>query len=309
MILSAPVSVRLSFAAEDAAAPGPRVYAKAALKGGDAARGRKVFESERATCIRCHRVGKDERRAGPDLLGIGDKYPRKKLIESILEPSKSTVAGYSLNEVTTKKGQVHSGIVKGRSESTVELFLATGETIEIPRKEILSDSPSRGSLMPKGLEKNVSVAEFVDLIAYLETLKQPLSDVARRATPREIPTIAKPVRFEPIHLKEQRFQHPNYVTFIPGTGVENPVRFVVVENDPGKAWLVERTKKGVRKTLFIDLKDEITTGQHMGLMGLAFHPEFRKNRKYYLNHHNKENGRFGSDVVERIISKDFRSDS
>ncbi len=37
---------------------------------GDAARGKAVFEGDKAKCSACHGIGAEQRKAGPDLLGI-----------------------------------------------------------------------------------------------------------------------------------------------------------------------------------------------------------------------------------------------
>ena len=47
-------------------------YTAAAKNGGDAAKGKLVFESEKSNCKKCHSVGKKEVKAGPDLMVIGD---------------------------------------------------------------------------------------------------------------------------------------------------------------------------------------------------------------------------------------------
>src|SRR5690349_6444575 len=46
-----------------------------------------------------------------------------------------------------------------------------------------------------------------------------------------------------------------------------------------------------------------------GLLGIAFHPEFQRNRKYYYAKHFIEDGRFATYVFERLAASDFKTDS
>jgi len=273
---------------------------------GDAGAGRKVFEGDKAKCSRCHVVGTDERKAGPNLLGIADKHPRAKLIHHILKPSTEILAGYATQVIVTNQGEAHTGIVKNRGVETLELWIATGEVIKIPTSKIASDKAARPSLMPDGLQTELMKEEFADLIAYVESLVDPNAyQHASFATPDEIQSLKKPIRLVPIHGEKLSFGHPVWLEPMPGL----PDTFVVVENDPAKIWLLEISSSGTRKTLFLDLKKEIHTGQHMGLMGLAFHPSFLQNRRYFLNHHYLENGAFGTYIVERRASGDLRRDA
>src|SRR5439155_18585758 len=55
---------------------------------GNADRGRETFlNAEKATCIKCHRLGGQGGQIGPDLTGVGRRFSKIHLIESILEPS------------------------------------------------------------------------------------------------------------------------------------------------------------------------------------------------------------------------------
>src|SRR5436309_1614721 len=55
---------------------------------GDPMRGKALFFSEdKIGCAKCHSVDGSATKAGPDLMAIGEKFPRRELIQSILEPS------------------------------------------------------------------------------------------------------------------------------------------------------------------------------------------------------------------------------
>ncbi|MCH2375191.1 MAG: PQQ-dependent sugar dehydrogenase [Planctomycetes bacterium] len=273
---------------------------------GNAARGKLVFEGEKARCNRCHTVGEDERRAGPNLLGIADKYDRGKLIEAVLVPSKEILAGYGTSVVVTRTGEVHTGIVKRRTDSRVELFIADGKIQQLSVEAIAEESSDETSLMPAELHGVMTQEEFADLIAYLSDLKDPNAyAMAVAGAPQAIESVARPIRLEPFHDGRIRFAHPNWIAQVPGLQAS----FLVVENDPAKVWLLEVDSGVTRKMLFLDLKNEAYTGKNKGLMGLAFHPHFKENRKYYVNHHLLEDDQFGPVVIERRATKDLRRDS
>src|SRR5207248_3049945 len=70
---------------------------------GDASRGKKLFADEnRLACSRCHTVDGTASKAGPDLAFVGDKFPRRELIRSVLEPSAAIAVGYGTTIVETK---------------------------------------------------------------------------------------------------------------------------------------------------------------------------------------------------------------
>ena len=57
---------------------------------GDAERGRALFlNQEKTLCTKCHSLNGQGGRIGPDLTGVGSRFSRIHLIESILEPSRT----------------------------------------------------------------------------------------------------------------------------------------------------------------------------------------------------------------------------
>jgi hypothetical protein len=61
---------------------------------GDAARGRELFlNSEKSLCMKCHRLNAEGGTIGPDLTGIGRRFSRIHLIESVLAPSRTIAPG------------------------------------------------------------------------------------------------------------------------------------------------------------------------------------------------------------------------
>lgn len=150
------------------------VYRDFALKNaGDAQRGQKLFaDLQGIGCIKCHAVKGEGAKIGPDLLGIGTKYPREELIRSVLEPSNRVAESYMITSIVTDAGQVLSGIVQSENETELELVDAAGKVLKIQKDSIEDRQKTSVSLMPNGLKDGMSLADFADVIAYLESLKQ-----------------------------------------------------------------------------------------------------------------------------------------
>ena len=141
---------------------------------GDAARGEKLFRDVQGIgCIKCHGVGGGQPKAGPDLLGVGVKYPQAELIRSVLEPSSRILSGYELTTVITSEGRVVQGVVKSRNEAGVELFDVEGRAMTIVAEDIDEIETGSLSMMPNGLKDGMSLDDFADIIAYLQSLRDP----------------------------------------------------------------------------------------------------------------------------------------
>ncbi len=50
-------------------------------------------------------------------------------------------------------------------------------------------------------------------------------------------------------------------------------------------------------------------GPDTGILGMAFHPNFLANRRYYVYHHVRDAGSEGAVIVERLASEDYRRDA
>lgn len=154
---------------------GLAAYRERGLTGdGDVLRGAELFfAAEGIGCAKCHAVGKQgSADIGPNLLGVGAKYPRDELIRSILEPSNRIFSGYEMTVVETDSGETIQGVVRSETAESLVIGDAKGELITIPIESIVARERSEQSAMPSGLEKGMTPDDFADLIAYLESLKQ-----------------------------------------------------------------------------------------------------------------------------------------
>ena len=286
---------------------------------GNVANGRALFLSEqRLDCAKCHSIDGSNSKAGPDLFAAGDKFPRSELIQSVLEPSATIAVGYATTIVEMKSGEEVSGIVKDVSADAIELMGADGKLVRIANRDIKAQRGSNVSLMPESLQTALSLQEFTDLIDFLVTLKQPDSAlVNNRGMPADIPELARPVRARPFVTNnfritlspKQEAEHVRLglVWFGQVPGMSN---LFLAAYQSGKIWLIENNPGGQTITEFADFASELFSDRGPnGLLGLAFHPHFRENRKYYLKHQVFEDNKIGTTVVEKVMAADFRHDS
>jgi putative heme-binding domain-containing protein len=143
----------------------------AALKGGDIRRGQLIFNSQKAACSSCHAIGYLGGNVGPDLTRIGQVRTDRDLLESIVYPSASFVRSFEPVVITTKGGDDYSGVVK--KDAPDELVLATGPGAEVrvARADIADMRPGTVSVMPAGLDEQLSRQELADLIAFLRATR------------------------------------------------------------------------------------------------------------------------------------------
>ncbi len=292
--------------------PDPEIVARyraAALRGGEAERGAVVYKSKEAACTKCHTVEGRERKAGPSLKTVGDKFTIEQLVTAVLEPSARIHPDHATTTITTVAGKVINGVLFSRSREEIELLDVEGKSVRIPLKEIEAEQPSNTSLMPVGLNKTVSAEQFADLIAFLSTLRQNLGKSAWPGMPDEMPMVARPARLERLHSEEMRFDHPVCVIASPRAAGE----FFIVEQKTRHIWRLQKGSDGLsndRKELFVDLSAEASTGQFEGVVCLAFHPDFKRNRKYYVNYHVRNQGSHFSPIIAvRHATADLQNDA
>ncbi len=151
----------------------PDRFRALALEGkGKAEHGKALFHDLKGVaCIKCHAVGGQGGAVGPALSGVALKYPREELIASVLYPSQKIASGYEPIVLATADGRVLTGILKVETAESVEIEDAEAKRVVVAKGDIDARKPSDVSLMPNGLAEGLTPADFADLIAYLETLR------------------------------------------------------------------------------------------------------------------------------------------
>ncbi|EEF58229.1 PQQ-dependent sugar dehydrogenase [Pedosphaera parvula] len=267
--------------------------------------GRKLFADTRVACTKCHTIDGSSSNVGPDLASVGNKFSRTELMQAVLEPSSTIAVGYTTTIVETKSGEEFQGVVREDGSAWMDLMGPEKKVSRIDKRDIQGQRTSNVSLMPEGLQSSMSLEEFTDLIDYLSSLKLVSQDMAASGAPSSIPAIKQPIGIIPFQSEQHKFDHPCWFGQVPG--LKNG--FLILEHKKGRIWLLEKNGTTETKTLFADLHEEIRPGEATGLLGLAFHPGFRHNRKYYLQHQIQENGRISSVVIERQADASFKKDS
>lgn len=138
---------------------------------GDPTRGAAIYRRPEVGCITCHQVGADGVDFGPKLTEIGAKLGKDALMTSILEPSAGISFGYEGWRLMLKDGSDLLGLVVSETPDELVLKQPGGLLARVKVPEIESREKQPLSLMPAGLHQALSPQEFVDLIAYLASLR------------------------------------------------------------------------------------------------------------------------------------------
>ena len=138
-------------------------YRVVASMPGDRIRGKAVFAK---TCAACHRLQEIGHEVGPDLAALSNKTPEYLLTE-ILAPNKNVDARYVEYAAVTKAGRLFTGILANETATSITLKGQEAKEQVLLRSELEELKSTEKSLMPEGLEKDLSRQDLADLIAYL----------------------------------------------------------------------------------------------------------------------------------------------
>jgi putative heme-binding domain-containing protein len=140
------------------------------LRGGSWSRGRQVFFSEQSLCSKCHQVGGQGGKIGPDLSNLIHR-DYESVLRDIREPSAAINPDFITYKVELTDGRVFSGVVRTEGEKLIIADTAGKETT-ISRKLIDSMTASKISTMPDGIVQTLGPDKMRDLLTFL--LSQPL---------------------------------------------------------------------------------------------------------------------------------------
>jgi len=141
---------------------------------GDPAKGLVLFRRRDIACSTCHQVDGEGIDFGPKLSEIGSKLGPVALITSILEPSDGISFGFEAWRIELKNGEELFGLVVSDAEEELAVKQSGGLVQRVKKNEVVGREKQTLSIMPDDLEQSLSAQEFVDLIAYLSSLKKPV---------------------------------------------------------------------------------------------------------------------------------------
>jgi putative heme-binding domain-containing protein len=129
---------------------------------------RVFFHSKGPGCFRCHQVNGRGSRAGPDLSTLAAGINRRRLVESILTPSKEIAPQFVAWSVARTDGTVFTGILLEQAPDGSLVFGdAQGQLTVVKAVEIAERKPQTTSIMPDNLTQAMTLQDFRDLVAFL----------------------------------------------------------------------------------------------------------------------------------------------
>jgi putative membrane-bound dehydrogenase-like protein len=135
------------------------------LKKGVADRGRAIFQKN---CTPCHKFKDIGNEVGPSIAARQDKS-NEGLLREILDPNRAVDSHYVAYVAVTTDGLVKTGILAEETGNSITLLGQNGEKTVLLRSQLESLTSSGKSLMPEGLEKQITPEEMADLIKFLAT--------------------------------------------------------------------------------------------------------------------------------------------
>jgi putative heme-binding domain-containing protein len=148
------------------AAPRP-----AELEGGSWLRGRRVFYSDQAGCGKCHTVGGEGGKIGPDLSNLVHR-DYQSVLKDIREPSAALNPDHVSYTIELDDGRVLTGVPRDGGPGRLIVGDQTGHEVTVRRDRIVKMTASKLSLMPEGVDRALGPAKLRDLMTFL--LTQPL---------------------------------------------------------------------------------------------------------------------------------------
>jgi putative membrane-bound dehydrogenase-like protein len=140
-------------------------YAAALKLKGDAKKGQEIFRKNCATCHRLNGIGVE---VGPNIADLERTRTAEALMTDILNPNAAIDANYINYMVTLKNGKELTGLITAETAASLTLKRAENQTDTVLRQDVDEVRSTGMSLMPEGLEKQITVEDMADLLHFLK---------------------------------------------------------------------------------------------------------------------------------------------
>lgn len=148
-------------------------YRAATQRGGLTERGRQLYGK---ACANCHKLGEVGHVVGPDLAALTTRTAEALLV-AIFDPNADVDARY-LNYVAVREdGTSVTGMLADETTTSLTIVEQGDKRHTLLRSELEQLRGTGKSLMPDGLEKDLSVEDTSDLLAYLMSLGPPSKEI------------------------------------------------------------------------------------------------------------------------------------
>jgi putative heme-binding domain-containing protein len=145
---------------------------------GDPIAGAVVFKN---VCGQCHKIYGEGQEVGPEVT-LNGRGSYEQLLSNVFDPSLVIGPAYQATTIATTDGRVLTGLVVEDSPHRVVLKLQGGKVETIAKSDVEESKLSPLSMMPEGLEAQISPKELADLFAYI-TLDKPPGDPTAQPLP------------------------------------------------------------------------------------------------------------------------------
>ncbi len=141
-----------------------------ALGSANAYRGKSIYRRPELLCATCHRIDGFGGLVGPDLSTLGTYMTPHSILESLINPNTDIKQGYETVIVYKRNGEIVSGTLYRKTNTSTQIRLASGAIEEIRNENLEKMDVSPASLMPFGLTSSLHRDELRDLLSYLISL-------------------------------------------------------------------------------------------------------------------------------------------
>ncbi|HCO25782.1 MAG: dehydrogenase, partial [Gimesia sp.] len=144
-------------------------YSKVLELKGNVESGHQIFIKR---CSVCHQLNQEGKPIGPDLSALTDKS-HQALVAAILDPNRAIENKYVSYLAVTVNGLTFNGLLAAESGESITLVQNDGKTKTLLRNDLEELLSTGKSLMPEGLEKDMTPQDLADVITYLNATELP----------------------------------------------------------------------------------------------------------------------------------------